>query len=290
MKPQIENQVMSSLLLYIDNIVTEKGEAFSNQNTKFFKSPSRYQGFDCFSAPYKQFVADSSISGPTIMSGIKVSGSTYTGAYHVNYREGSIHFPMAMVSAGASVSGAYSVKEFNVYLTSALEEELLFESKISVRAKFSQSLTGLNDNIETYPAVFIKNNGYTYKPFALGGEENMVFNARMIIMADSQFSADAVTSILMESVREYVPMISSSELPFNALGASHFYDGQSGQNVAGYNYVNLTSGKIDANALFIKEVTSLRNFPSKSLGDKHVNGGLYPAIVDYILELPRLIV
>ncbi len=289
MKAQIENKVMSSLLLYVDNVIAQKGEAFSSQNTKFFKSPSKYKAFDCFSAPYKQLISDSSISGASVMSAITVGGSTYTGAYHINYREGNIYFPSGAVSNTANVSGAYSIKDFNSYLTSALEEELLFESKISTRSKFNQTLTGLNNNIETYPAVFVKNNGYTYLPFALGGEENMVFNARIIIMADSQFNADAVTSILMESVREYIPLVGNSELPFNALGASHFYDGQSGQNTAGYNYTNLTTGKIDQNALFIKEATSLRNFPSKNLGDEHVNRDLYPAIVDYTLEFPRTI-
>ncbi len=289
MKAQIENKVMSSLLLYVDNVIAKEGEAFSNQNTKFFKSPSRYKSFDCFSAPYKQLISDTSVSGANIMSAITVNGIAYSGAYHINYREGNIYFPSGAVSSSANVSGSYSVKDFNAYLTSALEEELIFESKISTKSKFNQTLTGLNDDTETYPAVFVKNNGYTYKPFSLGGEENMVFNARMIIMADSQFNADAITSILMESIRGYIPLVDNSELPFNALGASHFNDGQPGQNTAGYNYSALTTGKIDQNALFIKEATSLRNFPSKNLGDEHVNRDLYPAIVDYTLELPRTI-
>lgn len=288
MKAQIENQIMSSLLLYVDNIITKKGEAFSNQTTKFFKKDSRYQGYDHYAAPYKQLVPDRSIPGANILSGVTVNGSPYVSAYHVNYKEGSVYFPTAVLPANATVSGSYAVKEFNVYLTSALEEELLFESKVNVRPKFAQALTGVNNNVETYPAVFVKNNGYTYKPFTMGGTENMLFNARLIIMADSQFSADAVTSILMESARDYVPMIGVSELPFNALGASHFYDGQSGQNVAGYNYDTLSVGKIMAgSALFIKEVTSMRSFPAKNLGDAHVNRDLYPSIVDYTLEFQR---
>jgi hypothetical protein len=291
MKPQLENKVMSSLLLYIDNVLMTKGEAFNNLNTKFFKIPSRYQSFDCYSAPFKQFVEDSSISGASIMSGITVNGSAYTGAYHINYREGQIYFPLGAVSSSANVSGIYSIKEFNTYLTNSLEEEILFESKINYRPKFAQTFTGVGGNVETYPAIFIKNNGYTYKPFAFGGMENMLFNARMIIMGDSQFNVDAATSILMESFNKYIPLVSNSELPFNALGASHFNDGQSGQNKPGYNYNSLISGKIDQNSLFIKEVDCIRSIPSKDKDsvDKHANRDLYSSIVDYTLEFPRFI-
>ena len=101
-----------------------------------------------------------------------------------------------------TISGSYAVKDFNVYLTSKAEQELLFEDKIDLRPATTQTETGLAPNVSTYPAVFIKNNGGQNDPFAFGGEDVTKTNVRAIVLADSQFNLDALCSIFKDQGRK----------------------------------------------------------------------------------------
>ena len=72
MKPQYQHKVMTSFLLWFDNFLLTKGEAFSNKTGSFhYVSDSRLpSSYRAFSSPYKQFVNDSSIPGAIVKSGI----------------------------------------------------------------------------------------------------------------------------------------------------------------------------------------------------------------------------
>ena len=72
MKPQYQHKVMTSFLLWFDNFLLTKGEAFSNKTGSFhYVSDSRLpSSYRVFSSPYKQLVNDSSIPGAIVKSGI----------------------------------------------------------------------------------------------------------------------------------------------------------------------------------------------------------------------------
>jgi len=72
MKPQYQHKVMTSFLLWFDNHLLTKGEAFSNKTGTFhyFDDSRLPDSYNTFSSPYKQFVNDSSIPGAIIKSGI----------------------------------------------------------------------------------------------------------------------------------------------------------------------------------------------------------------------------
>ena len=62
MKAQFENEVMSSLMLYVDHHILEKGEAYTNTDSKFYKIEEDYTDYQVWAAPYKQLVCDHSIT------------------------------------------------------------------------------------------------------------------------------------------------------------------------------------------------------------------------------------
>ena len=93
-------------------------------------------------------------------------------------------------------------------------------------------MSGLAPDTQTYPAVYLKNNGGTNVPFAINGVDNTKMNIRAIVLADSAFSLDAVCGILKETTKKNVPIIEN--LPFNAMNA---YTG------VNYNYSNLATGQ-----------------------------------------------
>jgi len=277
MKAQFENKAMSSFLLYVDNKILTKGEAYTNiSGGSLYPVSNKYDSIYTYAAPYKQLVADTSVSGVEVASGIHQDGVFYsTGVaadlYSVNHYEGQWYFTADKSSYALTAN--YSVKDFNVYLSSKSEEELLFETKFHTRPKTPQTLTGLEPEQQTFPAIFIRNNGGKNDPAFFGGMDNTIMNIRSVVLADSAFSLDAICGILKDSVRTNVPLIEQSSLSFDSVGGSE----------SGYNYAALKS-TADEN-LFIKDVFVSKD-PARGLHNT-VNPSVFPAFIDFTLEIFR---
>jgi hypothetical protein len=69
MKAQFENEVMTSLMLYVDHYIMDRGQAYTNNNSSFYKISEDYTDYQVWAAPYKQLVCDHSVAGATVMSG-----------------------------------------------------------------------------------------------------------------------------------------------------------------------------------------------------------------------------
>ena len=299
MKVQYENKVMSSLLLFVDHEVTQKGDAYTNHGSAFYKIDSLFSDYYVYASPYKQLVSDTSITGsatPEILTGIFFSapGTTdYTegpmfvqsgappwGFDSVNHMQGQLYFTGDSDPVGGSgISGSYAVKDFSVFLTSMPEEQLLFETKLNLNPRTSDlnSSAGMEANTQSYPAIFIKDNGGRSEEFAMGGVEDTIVNARAIVLADSMFSLDAACGILKDTVRKNMPIIEQSDLNLNALGAF------TGVN---YNYTGTATGAY----CYIDRVTVSKNIANR--GDfENLNPNVFSAFVDFELHnhrMPRL--
>tara|TARA_Y100000310_G_scaffold339101_1_gene430729 strand:+ start:2707 stop:3585 length:879 start_codon:yes stop_codon:yes gene_type:complete len=289
MKVQFENLAMTSLMLFLDNEVQAKGEAWVNHTGVFYPAETLYYGYYSYSSPYKQFVMDAGISGgapsdnkPHVVTGVYVNSDFKKvgdagGPAYIDHMQGAVYFTSDQSSN--TISGDFAVKDFNFFITSESEEELLFETKFDIRPKINENVTGLSAGKQTYPAVFIKNNGGRNDPYALGGTDMMKINARAIILSDSAFSLDAACAIMKETTRKHVPVIKSEDLPFNALGVatngSIDYTG------------HLIPGKIDGGSgIYVKDVTVSKVIANR--GDfKNLNPDVYSAFVDFDLELAR---
>lgn len=270
MKAQIDNLIMSSFLIWLDNKILTKGEAFKNYNGRFYPIPNLYFGLYSYGLPFKQIVCDKSIPNANLLSGVYINssfspiGQNYLSG--VNPLEGQVYFGQNISSP---VSGSYAVKDFNLYLTSEPEENILFETQYKMKPKTSQNPTGLAPNSVTYPAIFIKNNGGNNTPYAFGGLDKTLTEIRLIVLAESIFDLDALTSILRDTVRTYMPIIRNS--PFNNYGFL---------NNGYYDYNILKSNVDEADNLFISEV----NISKISNIDNKLNPAIFPAIIDFSLE------
>jgi hypothetical protein len=290
MIPHFENQVMSSLLLFVDNKVCKKGRAFTNHGSYFYIIDDQVEGSHSLAAPFKQLVVDTSLEavGADIMTGVffgtqpferfppyggNVDPASQTSGpypYTINHYQGQLTFEE---DHKLLVSGDYSVKDFNIYLTSLAEEQLLFETKFTLNPTTLEDPTGLASEAQTYPAIFIKNNGGRNEPFAFGGADDTVINARAIVLADSTYELDAVCGILKDTAREQLPLIDNDELPFNARGA---YTGQ----LFNYETIDKASG-MEISEVFVSKVMSNR-------GDfTNLNPDVYSAFVDFELRKVR---
>ena len=284
-----ENQVMSSLLFFIDNKVCKKGKAFTNHGSYFYSITDQVEGSYSHAAPFKQLVVDTSLEavGADIMTGVflGVFGEVYPPfgtstdpagqasgpyPYTINHYQGQVTFD---TDHKLAISGDYSVKDFNVYLTSLAEEQLLFETKFTLNPTTTEDTEGLAPESQTYPAIFIKNNGGQNEPFAFGGADDTIINARAIILADSTYELDAVCGILKDTARESLPLIENDTLPFDARGA---YTGEL------FNYDDFKTGLgMNISDVFVSKVMSNR-------GDfTNLNPDVYSAFVDFELRKVR---
>jgi hypothetical protein len=134
MIPQFDNILMTSMLLWIDNRVLTRGESYTNYQSVFYPLPNLIYGYYTYGAPLKQMVIDSSITGANIISGVYINGVfTVPGQNNlsgINATEGQLYFSQPISNPTKALSGNYAVKDFNIYLTSKTEENLLFETKI----------------------------------------------------------------------------------------------------------------------------------------------------------------
>ena len=247
-----------------------------------------FSDYYVYASPFKQLVSDASVTGssdPNLLTGIYVNGDGpigpgTSGLHSINHMQGQLYFTGGNAAtdpmAGKTVSGRYAVKDFNVFLTSLPEEQLLFETKLVLNPKTSdiKLTTGVDPATQTYPAIFIKDNGGTNEEFALGGVDNTIINARAIVLADSLFNLDAACGILKDSVRKKMSIINQTDLNLNALGG---YTGVT------YNYTGVATGDY----CYIDDVRVSKNVANR--GDfQNLNPNVFSAFVDFELHNYRM--
>lgn len=286
MKPQYTNQLLSSYLLYLDNKILTRGEAYvTGVSTEFYPNSMLYNGYYTYSAPHDQIIADSSITGANIMTGVYVNktfiGTGQSGLYAIDYYNGRLYFS-GELPASTIISGTYSIKEYNIVMTTMPDEKILFETKYSPKPKYTQTLSGLNSDETPYPIIFVRSNTMTNEPFQFGGTELSKDFIRLIIMSDSQFSNDAINSIVRDTKNGYVPIFNEDEFPFNYLGTLK----------SGYNYTGITANKTSqGNSAFVEDVF-IAKFDSQEYSQqlREISNEVYSSIVDLTLTYPRSIV
>ncbi|NBP00107.1 MAG: hypothetical protein EBU90_08240 [Proteobacteria bacterium] len=279
MKAQLDNILMSSMTYWVDNILLRKGQAYTNYGGLFYPIDNAYSNYYTYGLPFRQIVADSSINGANLLSGVYINGNFVevgqNGLIGINPNLGQIYFNS---NQGANIiSGNYAVKDMNVYITSDPEENILFETQYKIKPKTYQNPTGIASNALTYPAVFLKNNGGYNSEFAFGGEDKTEINIRAIVLADNNFHLDAVFSIFRDAYHSYIPLIDLSESPYNSINSIKIMQNSGSY----YNYNSLSAGKVSNNRAFYIERVESSNILNI---DNKLNPSIYPGIVDFTLS------
>lgn len=259
MTPQFTNLATSSFLLWLDNRISSQ-HAYYTVNSQFYPINQTYAGYSVYSAPYGALVSDFSVTN-NILTGVYINNVfTPVGTYPlsgINYDKSQIYLDPNFTTINP-VSGAnYSIKEINTALTNFSDISVLFESKIALRPKQPQIPTGLNNNILTYPTIFIENESSKNEPWAIGGLDSSYTTISCYIFAESKFQLDAICSLFADSRYKYIPLIDQNQMPFNNLGGY-----MSGVQ---YNYNVLTTGKVPNGYSLLVEEVETNNFGKRSL-------------------------
>lgn len=261
------NKVFDSFNLFVDHEILQKGQAYRNISSLFYKlSDDYFSSYSVYSAPFKQFVYDTSISGANIISGTNYAPDKTSGI-NIDYWNGRV------ISSGAiatPISGNYSIKEFNLYPTEKPDEELLFETKYEIESYYPPT-SGLRADKVVAPCIFTNITNISNEPAEFGGTDWTTVQIHCLILADSKYKLDSVGNILIDTKCHNFCLVDGT--PFNEFGGLKYP----------FNYNNFITGAYSQ--AYIKDVDFYK------LNDKNFSKQ-YPRLcvgfADFEIEIFRL--
>lgn len=247
MKEQFLNKVTQSVFMWAEHQLCDEGEAYQNLNIEFYDGIDRINGYYTYTCPYDQFVSDASVSGvnmPNLLTGVYVSGN-YTnvgqgGFIAADFFQGVLYFDHEISNPNVNLTGNFAVKEVNTMMTNNSEEKLLFDTAYKSKMKTSVDPVGMKQNETNIPVIFIKYIGGHNEAFAFGGMDQCLYKYRLMLFCEDLFQLEACSSIFKDKKNTTIPLMESSDNPFNFLG---YYKG------ATYNYDNIAATKTSGSEL-----------------------------------------
>jgi hypothetical protein len=281
MKPQFQHELTTSFMLWADNFITDKAEAFQNYVSPLYPMGVDDQLGDAFvtySSPHKQWVFDESIDGANVPSGIYNNGARLERGDNgliLDFDDGRVILDSSFGANNTALSGQYSVKEFNWYITNQTEEQLIIESKFDSNGRFKQDLSGIAPHTQVIPAIFVNPELIENEPFAFGGEDKTTTNIRCVVFAENTYQLDGALSAFTDSKNEVFKKLDYSDYPLTEYG-----------DITGFNYKDLVNSKAN-NFFHIEEARASKLSDRVS---KNVDASLFVGFIDFEitnLRFPR---
>jgi len=225
MKAQFDQNLLSSFYLWLENrLIKSDTKAYLTgvENTfkyvDFSDIPADMVGYQ---GEYRQLVADHNIdvvnSGFFVGDDFITGDSDENGGVYTDYQNGRILFPEAS-GTGMSITGTYSIKEVNTYISHDNDLDFLLHSDFIENGQDSPyfySETGvLDEGAYFLPACFVSLASSENKEFSFGGEENTQARIRVMLLTKDAYILDATISRLRDTVREKITHIAYEDFPY----------------------------------------------------------------------------
>lgn len=248
MKPQYDNQLITSFCLYLDYVVVTEGEGYKNHSSPFFVQTDRnFSGANIYASPFRSWVFDQSASGAQMPI---ISGSNGVVSGDADFMRGRFY----TTGAVNAPSGSYAVKEFNIIYTTDNIEKLIYQNKYVFQPKTSQTLSGISPDGIIAPCIFVTNDKSVNTPFALGGEDLTENFLRLVVVGENKAQLDAINSLIRDKKNTVFPLIATNQMPINESGCL-----KSGV----YNYDNYRYSATSDDLVFVDDV-NIYSFSEKS--------------------------
>ena len=275
---QFQHKLTTSLMLWFDNFLLTKGEAFTNKTGSlyYYEDPHLDSSFKAYGSPYKQWVTDSSVSNANIPDGVFVGGSLSGGGAGVKLDFENGRALLNTSSESLNVTGSFAVKDFNIYYTNETEDDLIIEKKYTVNSRLpGASQNAISPYDQVVPAIFLSNESMVNKPFALGGMEETTVRASAVVLAEDSYQLDGVLSIFADSHNEAFNQIPMSGHPMN-----EFADLKKGN----YSYTDV-AGTYDSQRPFYVENVTTSKLADKAR--KSLANDLFVGFIDFDIQTHR---
>jgi len=275
---QFQHKATNSFMLWFDNYLLKKGQAYSNKSGSFYYyADDRLDDrFKAFGSPYKQWVNDSSIAGATVPSGVYVGGTFQprSSSLLLDFNNGR-----ALISGAAStasVSGSFAVKDFNIYFTNDGEEDLIVDKKYTPNSRvFSAAASYIEPYDNVVPAIFLSSQSINNAPFSFGGEDTTKIQMKAVVMAENSYQLDGALSIFADSLNEVFPTI-----PFSGNPTTEYGDIKNGT----YSYDSLKNQYNSEPLFFIEDVVTSK---LSDKARKSLSNDLFIGFIDFEIHQKR---
>ena len=282
MKPTFTHNVINSFFLWFDNFLMTKGDAYKTYTTKLYNYEDLRLGGDkvVYGSPYKQWVYDKNITGATIPSGFTINNqfvSTGTSGMRIDFDNGRIIFNSG-VSTGLNITGTYSVKEVNSYITDQPEDNLIIENKFVTNSRFTVSENYIAPYNPVTPCIFASIETSHNTAFAFGGEDETKCIIKVVAFCENLYQLDGVLSVFGDSYNEIFSII-----PMTGHPLGEFNEMKTGAYPTGYDYKNLNNA-YNSQTLFISHVETSKIRDSVI---KELNPILHIGFLDFEIKTYR---
>ena len=282
MKPTFTHNVINSFFLWFDNFLMTKGDAYKTYTTKLYNYEDLRLGGSkvVYGSPYKQWVYDKNITGATIPSGFTINNQfvpTGTSGMKIDFDNGRIIFNSG-VSTNLSITGTYSVKEVNSYITDQPEDNLIIENKFVTNSRFTVSENYIAPYNPVTPCIFASIETAHNTAFAFGGEDETKCIIKVVAFCENLYQLDGVLSIFGDSYNEIFSII-----PMTGHPLGEFNEMKTGAYPTGYDYKNL-SNAYNSQTLFISHVETSKIRDSVI---KELNPILHIGFLDFEIKTYR---
>ena len=252
MKPTFSHNVVNSFFLWFDHFLMTKGEAYKTFTTKLYNYSDPRLGGDkvVYGSPYKQWVYDKSITGATIPTGFTINGSmvpTGTSGMKIDFDNGRIIFNSG-VSTDLNITGTYSIKEVNSYVTDQPEDNLIIENKYVTNSRFTVTENYIPPYNPVTPCIFASIETAHNTAFAFGGEDETKCIVKLVAFCENLYQLDGLLSVFGDSYNEFFSLI-----PMTGHPLGEFNELKTGVYPTGYDYNNL-SNAYNSQKMFISHV------------------------------------
>ncbi len=243
MTPQFSNITDLSFFYWLQNEISTKGQTYFTGNSQLFyyndtRLPSPYVTFN---APFKQWMIDSGITFvPNSVSGSFGTLTRGQSGLMFDYDNGRVI--MTGVGTGLAISGSYTFKEFNYYLSNETQEQVIFNTNYYLNPRFAPGTGAIPPYTIALPAVFVCNLNSNNTPFSFGGEDQTVQNYGLVFMAENINQINALKSICRDATYKYIPQLQIADDPINEWGDF--------KNGTGFAYSNLVALRGSPNNLY----------------------------------------
>ena len=282
MKPTFTHNVINSFFLWFDNFLMTKGDAYKTYTTKLYNYEDLRLGGGkvVYGSPYKQWVYDKNITAATIPSGFTINNqfvSTGTSGMKIDFDNGRIIFNSG-VSTNLSITGTYSVKEVNSYITDQPEDNLIIENKFVTNSRFTVSENYIPPYNPVTPCIFASIETAHNTAFAFGGEDETKCIIKVVAFCENLYQLDGVLSVFGDSYNEIFSII-----PMTGHPLGEFNEMKTGAYPTGYDYKNL-SNAYNSQTLFISHVETSKIRDSVI---KELNPILHIGFLDFEIKTYR---
>lgn len=282
MKPTFSHNVINSFFLWFDNYLMTKGDAYKTYTTKLYNyTDDRLGGGKVvYGSPFKQWVYDKSITGATIPTGFIINGvnvPTGTSGMRIDFDNGRIIFNSG-VSTNLNITGTYSIKEINSYVTDQPEDNLIIENKYVTNSRFTVTESNIAPYNPVTPCIFASIETAHNSPFAFGGEDETKCIIKVVAFCENLYQLDGVLSVFGDSFNEIFSLIPMTQHPLG-----EFNEIKTGVYPTGYNYNDLSTA-YNSQTLFISHVETSKIRDSVI---KELNPILHIGFLDFELKAYR---